>query len=123
MAPRDQGVARTYAADYSKTLLAAEEALDKAGLRWNALNRYGIIFADLPHRPGETDDEIWSLYATPKGERAWSGDQVRVVVQQTAPMQTTVRVISKHRMETLVGRKGDYSGAILDEIGRRTKQD
>lgn len=68
----------------------------------------------------KVDDHTLVIGAT-KGERAWSGGQVRVVVQQTAPNQTTVYVISKYRTETIVGRRGDYSGTILNEIARRLK--
>ena len=39
-------------------------------------------------------------------------------MEELAANRTTVRVVSKYRMETIVGGRGDYSESILNEIAR-----
>jgi hypothetical protein len=100
-------VTRTFAGDYDKTLTAAREAVVDAGLHLESIDK--------------VDDHTWSLIGK-KDASAWSaGELVRVVVQQTAPNETAVRVISKKRMATNVGARGDYSAAILNDIELKLK--
>lgn len=126
--PLGNGITRTFTADLDNTLQAAEEALVTAGLRQfldcpDSVNRH-LEVGERVHCIGpfvnKVDDHTLVIGAT-KGEREWSGEQIRVVVQQTAPNQTTVYVISKYRTETIVGRRGDYAETILNEIARRLK--
>jgi hypothetical protein len=123
IAPRSEGVARTYPASYERTLKAAKQALlEHAELRHSELNRSGLIFKDLPRMSDyPIDTTIWALYANTDTGRGWNGSQVRIVMDSIGPNQTTVRVLSKFRTAAVVGRRGDYSGVILDEIDRLLK--
>ena len=131
-APRSEGVARTYRASYESTLKAARQALlEHAELRYSELNRSGVVFRDLLRFNAENgvarasgyavDTTIWSLYANTDIGRGWNGSQVRVVVDSIGVNQTTVRVLSKFRTASVVGRRGDYSEVILDAIDRLLK--
>jgi hypothetical protein len=131
-APRGEGVARTYAASYKRTLDAARQSLlDQRELRYSELNRSGLVFRDLPRDTANNgvarisgypiDTTVWSLYANSDMGRGWDGSQVRIVIDSIGPNQTTVRVLSKLRTASIVGRRGDYSGLILDEIGHLLK--
>ena len=132
-APFDEGVARTYTADFVKTLHAAENALQAAGLSQgrdcpdsvNATLKVGEHIHCIGPKIDKIDDHTSVIGATrlrgTGSKQWWSGEQVRIVVQESGPNQTTVRVLSKYQTETIVGRPGDYSGAILDEIARELK--
>ena len=122
--PLANGVSRTYSADFGRTLQAAEDALVTAGLTQER-NCSGIDpMTREPHCTGllinPVDDHTSYLYAI-KGNHGWNGEQVRVLIQRLGPELTTVRVISKYREQTVLGRSGDYSGTILDEIARKLK--
>lgn len=128
-APISDGVTRSFAADFDRTLQAAQRALAAAGF---------LQTQDCPaptadeHKPPcsglhvtRVDDRISYLsglkYAGTNGHRFWNGEHVRIVVERTGPNQSTVRVISKYREETIVGRTGDYSTIILDGMSRDLK--
>jgi hypothetical protein len=105
--PLDQGVTRVFTGDYDTILKIAREATVAAGLHLESVDKI--------------DDRTWALVGK-KDASAWSwGELVRVVVQETAPNQTTVRVISKKRMATNVGARGDYSQTILNDIELKLK--
>ena len=105
--PLDQGVTRTFAGNYDTILKAARDATVATGLHLESVDK--------------VDDRTWTLVGK-KDASAWSwGEMVRVVVQQTAPDSTTVRVISKKRMATNVGARGDYSQAIFADMELKLK--
>ena len=135
-APLNDGVSHTFSADYAKTLSAAENALQTAGLSQYQDCPYGL---DQNLKAGEhvrciglsvnkvdtVDDHTAILFANKyrgSGDtRWWNGDQARVLIQEVAPNQTTVRVLSKFRTKSIVDRPGDYSGPIFKEMERRLK--
>jgi hypothetical protein len=105
--PLDQGVVRIFAGSYDTILKAARDAVVASGLHLESVDK--------------VDDHTWSIVGKKDGS-TWSwGELVRVVVQQTAPDSTAVRVISKKRMATNVGARGDYSQAILNDIELKLK--
>lgn len=105
--PLDQGVARVFAGSYDTILKAARDAVVASGLHIEAVDKI--------------DDHTWSIVGK-KDASAWSwGELVRVVVQQASPDSTAVRVVSKKRMATNVGARGDYSQAILNDIELKLK--
>jgi hypothetical protein len=119
----DQGISRTFPASLEKTLQAAEDALVVVGLR----QRWECAAPDYQHNEvtprcaeravTKVGDHTFIIVGLNAG-RAWNGVQVRVVMDEFVANQTTVRVLSKYRMETIVGGRGDYSGSILNEIAR-----
>ena len=122
----EEGVTRPFAADFERTLKAAERALAAAGFR-QAQDCPGPTAGDpLPPCAGpqvtRVDDRTSYVYGTKaagtEGHRYWSGEHVRIVVARSGQNQTTARVISKYREQSIVGRDGDYSGIILDAISR-----
>lgn len=128
-APMNEGVTRTFAADFDRTLQAAQRALGAAGFD-QAQDCPGPTAYD-PRPPcvrpqvTRVDDHTSYIYGTKgagtKGHRYWSGEHVRIVVEKTGPNQSTVRVISKYQEQTIVGRKGDYSGVILQGMSQALK--
>ena len=105
--PLDQGVTRTFGGNYDTILKAARDATVASGLHLESVDK--------------VDDRTWTLVGK-KDASAWSwGELVRVVVQQTAPDSTTVRIISKKRMATNVGARGDYSQAIFADMELKLK--
>jgi hypothetical protein len=118
------GVSRTYPAGFARTIQAAENALVAAGLNQERNCPDIDTVTREPHCVGllinPVDDHTSYLYAI-KGNHGWNGEQVRVLIQRLGPELTTVRVISKYREQTILGRRGDYSRTILDEIARNLK--
>ena len=106
-APLDQGVSRTFTGNYDTILKAARDATVAAGLHLESVDK--------------VDDHTWTLLGK-KDSSAWSaGELVRVVVQQTGPDSTAVRIISKKRIATNVAARGDYSRAIFNDIELKLK--
>jgi hypothetical protein len=105
--PLDQGVSRTFTGNYDTILKAARDATVAAGLHLESVEK--------------VDDRTWTLIGK-KDASAWSaGELVRVIVQQTGPDSTAVRVISKKRLATNVAARGDYSAAILNDMELKLK--
>jgi hypothetical protein len=103
----DQGVSRTFTGNYDTILKAARDATVAAGLHLESVDKI--------------DDHTWSILGK-KDASLWSmGELVRVVVQQTAPDTTAVRIISKKRVATNVAARGDYSQAILNDMELKLK--
>jgi hypothetical protein len=101
-APADNGIARTFTGEYDKVLKASREAVVEAGLAIEEVNK--------------VDDRTWMIIGK-KGASAWSwGEMVRVLVQQTGPSETTVRVYTQRKLATNVTAKGDYSSSILSNV-------
>ena len=129
-APIGEGVTRPFAADLDMMLQAAQRALSAAG--FDQVQNCPGPTADDPRPPcigpqvTRVDDHTAYIYGTKPagmaGHRYWSGEHVRIVVEQTGPNRSTVRVISKLRGETIIGRKGDYSGIILSAMSRDLPQ-
>ena len=122
--PLDQGVSRTFPASLERTLQAAEDALAAVGLR----QARDCAPSDARHpEPSCTERAVTkvgdhtSIIVGFNTGNSWSGVQVRVVMDELTANQTTVRVLSKYRMETIVGKRGDYSGSILEEMARTLK--
>jgi hypothetical protein len=103
--PFANGVSRTYPAGFARTIQAAENALVAAGLNQERNCPDIDTVTREPHCVG--------LLINPVDDR--------VLIQRLGPELTTVRVISKYREQTILGRRGDYSGTILDEIARNLK--
>ncbi|MGZ3506692.1 MAG: hypothetical protein ACXVAW_19390 [Vulcanimicrobiaceae bacterium] len=105
--PLDRGVSRTFTGNYDTILKAARDATVAAGLHLESVDK--------------VDDHTWSLLGK-KDASAWSaGELVRVVIQQTGPDLTAVRIISKKRIATNVAARGDYSQAIFNDIELKLK--
>jgi hypothetical protein len=105
--PLDRGVSRTFIGKYDMILNAARDATVAAGLHLESVDK--------------VDDHTWALLGK-KDASAWSaGELVRVVVQQTGPDSTAVRIISKKRIATNIAARGDYSQAIFNDIELRLK--
>jgi hypothetical protein len=131
-APVTEGVARTFSADLATTLRAAQQAVLTTDLEPDrdcpdSIN-HDLIVGEHNRCLGPTStriDDHTAVFNAMKlrGEgQWWNGEQVRIVVQEAAPGQTTVRVLSRFRTQTIVGRRGDYSAAIFDQISRQLKQ-
>jgi hypothetical protein len=133
-APLTEGVARTFSADLATTLRAAQQAVLATDLipdrdcpdSINHDLKVGEHVRCLGPRSTRIDDHAAMFVAVKLrgsgNHQWWNGDQVRIVVQEAAPGQTTVRVLSQFRTQTLVGRRGDYSAAIFDGIARQLKK-
>jgi hypothetical protein len=105
--PLDQGVSRTFIGNYDTILKAARDATIAAGLHLESVDK--------------VDEHTWTLLGK-KDASVWSaGELVRVVVQQTGPDSTAVRIISKKRMATNVAARGDYSQAIFNDMELKLK--
>jgi hypothetical protein len=105
--PLDQGVSRIFTGNYDMILKAARDATVAAGLHLESVDK--------------VDDHTWSLLGK-KDASAWSaGELVRVVIQQTGPDSTAVRIISKKRLATNVAARGDYSQAIFNDMELKLK--
>ena len=106
-APLHAGVARTYEADFDRTLKAAREALVEAGLQIENVN--------------QVDNDNWMILGK-KGTSAWSwGELARVVVTRDNPTATTVRVYTQRKSAVNIAAKGDYSNSILSNIELKLK--
>lgn len=93
--------------NYDTILKAARDATVASGLHLESVDK--------------VDDHTWTILAK-KDASTWSwGELVRVVIQQTSADTTTVRVISKKRMATNVGARGDYSQAIFNDMELKLK--
>jgi len=105
--PLDQGASRTFTGNYDTILKAAQDATVASGLHLESVDK--------------VDDHTWTLIGK-KDASAWSaGELVRVVIQQTGPDSTAVRIISKKRMATNIAARGDYSQAIFNDIELKLK--
>ena len=105
--PLDQGVTRIFTGNYDTVLKAARDATVAAGLHLESVDK--------------VDDHTWSLLGK-KDMSAWSaGELVRIVIQQTGPDSTAVRIVSKKRVATNVAARGDYSQAIFNDIELKLK--
>ena len=128
-APLTQGVARTFSADLATTVRAAQQAVIALGFepdmdcpdsinrgiknvgervrclgpRFTRIDEHTAVFNAMKFRG--TGDQHW-----------WNGEQVRILVQEVVPGQSTVRVLSRFRTQTIVGRRGDYSSAIFERL-------
>jgi hypothetical protein len=101
-APLHAGVARTFEAEYNKTLGAAREAAVEAGLQIESAT--------------QVDPSTYMIMCK-AGTSAFSwGEIVRLVVVKEADASTTVRVYSKRKSAVNIGAKGDYSNTILSNI-------
>ena len=106
-APITEGVSRSFQGDYDRVLSAARESVVDAGLDIDEVSK--------------VDDKTWMIIAK-KGASAWSwGELVRVVVQETGPAETSVRVLTERRMATNVAAKGDYSKSIFSGMEFKLK--
>jgi hypothetical protein len=133
-APVTEGVARTFSADLATTLRAAQQAVLATDLEPDrdcpdSINhdlKVGEHTRCLGPTSTRIDDHVAMFNAMKfrgSGDQHWwNGDQVRIVVQEATPGQTTVRVLSRFRTQTIFGRRGDYSAAIFDQISRQLKQ-
>jgi len=134
-APLAEGIAQTFSSDLATTVRAAQQAVLAIGLEpdrdcpeW--LNRGFKNVGEGVRCLGPTFtriDEHTAVFDAMKfggsGTKRWcNGDQVRVLVQELVPGQSTVRILSKFRTHTIVGRSGDYSSAIFDQVSRQLKQ-
>jgi hypothetical protein len=100
--PLVDGSSQTYQAEYQKVLRATREAVVAAGLAID--------------QASQVDSTTWMIVAK-KGSSAFSwGELVRVVVQQTAVTETTVRVVSAKKLATNVTAKGDYAQTIFSNV-------
>jgi len=105
--PLDQGASHSFVGNYDTILKAARDATVAAGLHLESVDK--------------VSDKTWTLLAK-KDASAWSwGELVRVVVEQSAGDTTNVRIISKKRMATNVGARGDYSQAIFNDMELKLK--
>jgi hypothetical protein len=133
-APLTDGVARTFSAGFATTLRAAQQAVLATNLVPDqdcpdSIN-HDLKVGDHNRCLGPTStriDDHTAMFNAVKlrgsgDHQFWNGDQVRIVVQEASPGQTTVRVLSRFRTQTIVGRSGDYSAAIFDDIIRQLKQ-
>lgn len=100
--PLGEGIARVFSAELEKVLNAAQESMVEAGLAIEEVTK--------------VDDNTHLILGT-KGLSVFSyGELVRLVVERSAPSETTVRVYTKRRLATNITAKGDYSGAIFSRI-------
>ena len=100
--PLDTGTTRTYAADYATVTAATRAALLAAGLD-----------VEDSYSPAETT--LVLLAKRSSGFWSW-GEIIRVVVEETEPGVTAVRVISKRRSAINVTAKGDWSETVFANI-------
>ena len=106
-APLHAGVARTFEADYNKTLGAAREAAVEAGLKIESAT--------------QVDPNTYMIMCK-AGTSAFSwGEIVRLVVVKENDASTTVRVYSKRKSAVNIAAKGDYSNTILSNIDLKLK--
>jgi hypothetical protein len=101
-APVEQGVSRTFQRDLTATLKAAQQSVVDVGL---AVEEASEV------KPG-----MWLIIAKKGASLASWGELVRVVVEETAPEVTQVRVLTQRRVATNVAAKGDYSSSILSNL-------
>jgi hypothetical protein len=101
-APVNEGVLRTYNADYQDVTRAADEAVRSIGLTVEEV--------------GQVDAATWRVIAT-AGVSAFSwGELVRVSVQQHQSRPVAVWVLTRRRLATNVTAKGDYSPEVFSKM-------
>ena len=102
--PLDAGETKFYAAPLAVVGPAARQAVLSAGLNVDTVSTL--------------DSLTWMIIAK-KGMSLFSyGELVRVVVAQTPDGAVAVRVFTKRRLATNVTAKGDWSGAIFQQLDR-----
>ena len=101
--PLDAGEAKIYATPLGVVVPAAQQAVRAAGLEVENVS--------------QPDSVTWMIVAK-KGMSLFSwGELVRVVVQPSPDSAAVVvRVFTKRRLATNITAKGDWSGAIFDEL-------
>jgi hypothetical protein len=105
--PLTAGETQKFVGNYDTILKAARDATVASGLHLESVEK--------------VDDHTWTILGK-KDASAWSwGEIVRVVIQQVSPDTTSVRIISKKRMATNVGARGDYSQAIFSDMELKLK--
>ena len=103
-APLDAGETKFYAAPLAVVGPAARQAVLSAGLNVDSVS---------------TPDSLTWMIIAKKGMSLFSyGELVRVVVAQTPDGAVAVRVFTKRRLATNVTAKGDWSGAIFQQLDR-----
>ena len=100
-APLSKGVPKTFTADFDIVLKAAREAIIDEGF---------AIEKDYTR-----DSTNWILIGKKSFSAFSGGEIIRVLVERTGDITTTVRVFSKQRLPTLT-EKGDHSENILSRI-------
>jgi hypothetical protein len=101
-APLHAGIGRTFNAGFDRTLKAAREAINEAGLSIESTTK--------------VNDATWMILAKKPGSMWSYGELVRVTVARTNDTSTEVRVYTKKRVSINITAKGDYSNAILSNI-------
>jgi hypothetical protein len=101
-APLNEGVARSYAADYGDVTRAAYQAVQSLGLTVEEVR--------------QIDPATWHVIAT-AGPSAFSwGELVRVSVQRLPAMPVAVWVLTRRRVVTNITAKDDYSPDIFQRM-------
>ena|ERR1022692_4652163 len=101
-APVNEGVARSYAADYTDVTRAAYQAVQSLGLSVEEVK--------------QIDPATWHVIAT-AGMSAFSwGELVRVSVQRQPAMPVAVWVLTRRRLATNFTAKDDYSPEIFQRM-------
>jgi len=98
-APLNEGVVRSYNADYQDVKRAANEAVRSIGLT--------------VEEAGQVDAATWRVIATADASAFSWGELVRVSVQQHQPQAVAVWVLTRRRLATNVTAKDDYSPDIF----------
>ena len=102
--PLDAGETKFYSAPLAVVGPAARQAVLSAGLNVDTVS---------------TPDSLTWMIIAKKGMSLFSyGELVRVVVAQTPDRAVAVRVFTKRRLATNVTAKGDWSGAIFQQLDR-----
>ena len=101
-APLNEGVPRSYAADYGDVTRAAYQAVESLGLTVEEVT--------------QIDPATWHVIAT-AGASAFSwGELVRVSVQRHPAMPVAVWVLTRRRLATNFTAKGDYSPDVYQRM-------
>jgi hypothetical protein len=101
-APVNEGVLRSYAADYYEVTRAAYEAVQSIGLTVDEV--------------AQVDPATWRVIAT-AGVTAFSwGELVRVSVQRRPGMPVAVWVLTRRRLVTNITAKDDYSPDVFQRM-------
>lgn len=105
--PLTEGTSRPFAAEFEELVKVVPEVFDSLGLELT--ESYPV------------NDEAWMFLGEKPASLFSYGAVLRVVVERLGEHQTAVRIVSKRRVGTAFGNKGDYSKDIFEAVANHLK--
>ena len=100
--PLDMGVAKVYETDLRTAVRSTRNALLGSALEIDDVE--------------ELDASTWMFLAKRKSGQWTAGELVRVIVEETAENEVTIRIISKRRSAMNITARSDWSDAVFAQL-------